>query len=264
VKTPVPGYLFPGEYTFSEGERLNSVIEKAGGLTKDSYPFGAEFFRESVKVIQEKRLEDYISKLEEDIFTIATQEAGKAVDETQAEILKQTLEAKKQLMEKLKGARATGRMVIDLPEVLSDTSSDSNFELRSGDLLAVNKRPDSVNVMGEVYNPTALFAAKNKSVRYYLNEVGGLTENGDKSQIYVVKANGSVISKGQEKFFGLISWDSSNHWWSIGFESLRLDPGDTIIVPKKVEIYPWMRATKDITQILYQIAVGAGVIVAAF
>jgi protein involved in polysaccharide export with SLBB domain len=257
-------FLFPGEYTFSEGNRLSSVIDKAGGLTKDAYPFGATFYRESVKIIQEKRLRDYISDLEEDILTLASQEAGKALDDKQAEILKQTMGTKKQLLEKLKTARATGRMVIDLPEVLSDDSSDSNFELRSGDRLVVNKRPDSVNVLGAVYNPTALFAAKNKTVRYYLDEVGGATVDGDKGQIYVVKANGSVISKSQEGFFGMARWDSSSHWWAIGFESIRLDPGDTIIVPKKVKIYPWMRVTKDITQILYQIAVGAGVIVAAY
>ncbi len=118
--------------------------------------------------------------------------------------------------------------------------------------------------MGEVYNPNGVFAEKEKTVRYYLDEVGGITPNGDQSQIYVVKANGSVISKGQDTFFGMTTWDSGKHRWVTGFESVRLDPGDTIVVPKKVDVYPWMKRTKDITQILYQIAVGAGVIVAAY
>ena len=90
-------------------------------------------------------------------------------------------------------------------------------------------------------------------------------DNADKKQIYLVKANGSVISKSQEGFFGMASWDSDNYRWAWGgFESIKLDPGDTIIVPKKIEKYPWLRVTKDITQILYQIAVAAGVIIVAY
>ncbi len=256
--------LFPGEYTFSDGDRLHALIEKAGGLTKQAYPFGASFYRESVKKVQKHRLKNYISKLEEDILTMSSQEAGKTLDKDQAAILKQTLDSRKQLVEKLKKARPTGRMVISLPEILADPSSPANLELRAGDRLVIRKRPDSINVMGEVYNPTAVFAEKSKTVRHYLDEVGGITPNGDRKQIYVVKANGSVISKGQDTFFGMTTWDSGKHRWVTGFESVRLDPGDTIVVPKKVDVYPWMKRTKDITQILYQIAVGAGVIVAAY
>jgi polysaccharide export outer membrane protein len=257
-------FMFPGEYTFSDGDRLSSVIENAGGVTEHAYPFGAIFHRESVKKLQEDRLKDYINNLEEDILTMSSQEAGKALDMTQAEILKETLDSRKQLVEKLKSARPTGRMVVDLLEILTDPSASSNLELRTGDRLVIEKKPDSVNVMGEVYNPTAMFAEKNKTVNYYLEEVGGITPNGDKKQIYVVKANGSVISKTQESFFGMTTWDSGNRRWVMGFESTRLDPGDTIIVPKRVQVYPWLRVTKDITQILYQVAVGAGVIIAAF
>ena len=257
-------FIFPGEYSFSEGDRLSSVIEKAGGLSDHSYPFGATFYRDSVKKLQEERLKDYISNLEEDILTMSSQEAGKALDETQAKILEETLDSRKQLVAKLKTARPTGRMVIDLVGILTDLSSSSNLELRSGDTLVVEKRPDSVNIMGEVYNPTAIFSEENKNVSHYLKAVGGITPNGDKKQVYVVKANGSVISKTQESFFGMTTWDAGNSRWVMGFESTRLDPGDTIIVPKKVAVYPWLRATKDITQILYQMAVGAAVIIQAF
>ncbi|MBW2127575.1 MAG: hypothetical protein JRH08_18470 [Deltaproteobacteria bacterium] len=70
----------------------------------------------------------------------------------------------------------------------------------------------------------------------------------------------------------MTTWDSRTHRWIMGgFESLRLDPGDTIIVPRKVEKYPWLRVTKDITEILYRIAVTlyriavtAGVIIVAY
>jgi len=155
-------------------------------------------------------------------------------------------------------------MVIDLPEVIIDPSSSSNFELRSGDRLVVEKRPDSVSIMGEVYNPTAVLAEKNKTVGCYLKKVGGITPKADGKNIYLVKADGTVISKTQEGFFGMASWDSSNNRWVMGFESVKIDPGDTIIVPKKLDEYGWLKLTKDLTQIMYEIAVGAGVAVAAF
>ena len=253
-------FMFPGEYSFSEGERLSSVIERAGGLTEDAYPFGAVFIRESVKQIQRERQNEYISKLEEDILTLSTYSVETALDTSQAALLQQTLSAKRDLIEKLKSAEPTGRMIIKISEVMLLPSSDYNIELRPGDRLVMGKRPDFVNVMGEVYNPNALLVEKDKDVGHYLNMVGGVTDNADKKQIYIVKADGSVISKKQEKF-GLFNWDSEENRWTVGsFNSIKLDPGDTIIVPKEIEKIGWLRFFKDTTEILYQIAVSAGVL----
>jgi protein involved in polysaccharide export with SLBB domain len=258
-------FLFPGEYTFSEGERLSSVIQRAQGLTREAYPFGAVFQRESVRKVQEEQMKRYMDKLEEDILTIGAREADTSLDSTQAAILQQTLAAKRQLLERMRTARPTGRMVINLPEALALPSSEFNMVLRPGDRLVVNDRPDSVNVMGEVYNATALIFQQGKTVGDYLEMVGGPTESADSDQIYVVRANGSVISKKQEGMFGLASWDSANKRWAVGsFDSVPLDPGDSVIVPKKVMEYPWLRIVKDVTQIAYQIAVAAGVLIAAF
>jgi polysaccharide export outer membrane protein len=258
-------FLFPGEYSFSEGERLSSLIERARGLTREAYPFGAIFQRESVRKVQDRQLKMYIEKLEEDILTLSAQAAETALDKEEAAILRDTLASKKQLLEKLKRSKSTGRMVINLPEVLLLPTSDYNFELKPGDRLIVGRRPDSVNILGEVYNPTALLYEKGKTVGDYLAMVGGATDDANKGQIYVVKANGSVMSKSQEGFFGLATWDNKNYRWSMGnFDSIVLDPGDTVIVPKKIIKYPWLRLVKDITQITYQVAVSAGVVIAAF
>ncbi len=257
-------FMFPGEYAFSKGDKLSLVIEKAGGLTEHAYPFGAMFSREYVKKNQEKRLNEYLSKLEEDVLSLGSHGSDLGIDEDQSEIFKQRLGTQKQLIEKLKNIRVTGRMVIDLPEIIDDPSSSANFELRSGDRLVVEKRPDSVTLMGEVYNPTAVLVKRNMTVKYYLNLVGGITPEADRKRMYVVKANGSVISKSQETLFGMASWDSCNRRWTIGFESIRLDPGDTIIVPKRMQASNWLKLTRDITQILYELGVGAAVLVDAF
>ncbi len=258
-------FVFPGQYRFSKGERLASVIKRAGGLTNEAYPLGAVFQRQSVKSVQAEQLREYIRKLEADILSLSSHASETAVGKEEAAILQQTLVTKKQLLERLRAAKPTGRMVIELDQVLKDPDSKYNFELRPGDRLIVPKRPDYVNVLGEVYNPTALLAEEGKTVGYYLNMVGGMTDNADEDHVYLVKANGAVVSKGQEGLLGMTTWDSSTHRWVMGgFESLRLDPGDTIIVPRKMEKYPWLRVTKDITEILYRIAVTAGVIIVAY
>lgn len=259
-------FNFPGEYTFQEGERISSIIKKAGGLTTDAYPYGAIFQRESVRKIQSERFRDYIDTLEEEIFTTTIKMAEISMDKDQAQIAAQELATKKQLLEKMKAASPTGRMVIDLDDLLSENGTEDDFQLRPGDRLIVSKRPDHVNVMGEVYNPTALLFQKGKSVGYYLNRVGGMNDQAHEKEIYLVKANGDVISKGQESFFGLLNWDGKNQRWKVarGFESQQLDPGDTIIVPRKLVKYPWLALTKTITEITYQIAVTAGVIIAAY
>jgi protein involved in polysaccharide export with SLBB domain len=258
-------FCFPGEYAFSEGEHLYAVIQRAGGLTPEAYPFGAVFERESVKKVQDERLRQYVDKLEEDILTLSAQAASGAYDKDQAVVIQESLSSKRQLLEKLKRSKSTGRMVINLVEVLALPGSPYNFELRAGDRLIVAKRPDNVNVLGEVYNPTALLYEKGKSVGDYLAKVGGPTENAEKGEIYVVRANGTVISKSQSGgYYGFATWDTENWRWTVGgFDSTVLDPGDTIIVPKKVEVFAWAKV-KDITQVLYQIAVSAGVLVAAF
>ena len=258
-------FVFPGTYSFSKGERLASVIQRAGGLTAEAYPKGAVYQRESVKKVQLKQVKEYIQKLEADIFSLSSQAMETAIGKEEAAILQQTLATKKQLLARLKAAKPTGRMVIDLEEVLEQPASRYNFELRPGDHLIIPKRPDYVNVLGEVYNATALLAEEDKTVGYYLNKVGGITDDADEDHMYLVKANGSVLSKSQESFMSMATWDSDNHRWVMGgFEALEMEPGDTLIVPRKVEKYPWLRVTKDITQILYEIAVAAGVLVAAF
>jgi len=258
-------FKFPGEYAFAEGERLSSIIARAGGLTGQAYLFGAVYMREDVKKLQKQRIKEYVNRLEEDVLTLTSQSAETSLEQDEAAIVLKTLTAKKQLLEKIRSSQPTGRMVVNLEKAVQNPGSDQDLRLQAGDRLVVKKRPDYVNVLGEVYNPTALLASEDHSVGYYLNQVGGANDSADEDQIYLVKANGTVISKSQEGFWGMASWDGDSHRWALGsFESSKVDAGDSIIVPKKVEKYPWLRVVKSITEITYQIAVTAGVIIVAF
>jgi hypothetical protein len=90
-----------------------------------------------------------------------------------------------------------------------------------------------------------------------------MTKDADKKQVSVIKADGSVISMAQGNRGKLIHWDREYNQWSMGgFMNHRLEPGDTIVVPRKIDRTQWLRNTKDITQIVFQIAVAAGVFLA--
>jgi len=253
-------FLFPGEYSFSEGESLSSVIQRTGGFTKSAYPFAAIFQREGVKETQRKSMKDYIDRLEKDILSL-TAMAGDSVGTTEMAAIQTTLAERKALLDKMRSAEPTGRLVIDLNDIISG-SSDNDFILQAGDKLIVPKRQDYINVLGEVYNPTAIIYKKGMKVSYYLDKVGGIASSADKKQLYIVKADGTIISKRQGGLFGLGFWDENNSRWSFGrFASVELDPGDAIIVPQKViTIKNWWTDILNTTTVLYQLAVAAKVI----
>jgi len=255
---------FPGVYSFSKGETLSSLLERAGGYSDRAYLKGAVFTRESAREKQQERLRGYISQLEEDILRSQAQVAEATVSDAEAESLEQSMLVKRELLRKTREARATGRVVIVLEPLDAFRGSLYDLELEEGDALSILPVPGVVNVLGSVYNQTSIVYTKDKTVDFYLNKVGGPTPDAEEGEIYLVKADGSVISKTQKGTFG-IAWDEDqNRWVSGGFLATRVEPGDTILVPSKVTRFVWKRELMDWTTILYQIAVTAGVVIAAF
>ncbi|HEY6839035.1 MAG TPA: polysaccharide biosynthesis protein, partial [Geobacteraceae bacterium] len=117
--------------------------------------------------------------------------------------------------------------------------------------------PAVVNVMGQVFNQTTLIYQPDSNVSYYLKKAGGPTRDADEGEMYVIRADGSVISK-QQSSLG-IHWDEDARSWTFGgFMSSSLRPGDTLVVPQKLERTAWLREIKDITQILANVALTAG------
>jgi protein involved in polysaccharide export with SLBB domain len=255
---------YPGNYSFSKGERLSSVIERAGDITEHGYLKGAFFTRGSAKRVQEERLKGFIDQLEEDILKTQAQSAEAALSEKDVKGLEQSLLVKREMLKKLRGAKVTGRVVIVLDSLDKFKGSKYDLELEEGDALTIPRKPGIVNVLGSVYNPTSIIYNESKTVDFYLNKVGGPTPDAEEDEIYIIKADGSVISRTQ-KGLSRLAWDSEGkRWMSGGFMSLRMEPGDTILVPTKITRFVWKRELMDWTTILFQIAVSAGVIIAAF
>lgn len=255
---------FPGIYTFYKGERLSSVLERAGGFTEDAYLPGAFFTRESVRKIQQKRIKEFIEEQEQEIAKEAARAIEAALSKEEAEVRQRALTQRRDLIYRLKAAEVTGRVVIKLLPLDKFKGSEYDLELEEGDSIYIPPTPSTVMVMGRVYNPNAILYTKDKTLEYYLNKVGGPAENADTKRIYLVKADGSVISRTQESFFGW-RWDAdTSRWVSGGFMATPINPGDTILVPERYERIYWTREIKDWTQIIFQIAVTTGVLIALF
>ncbi|MDI6889354.1 MAG: SLBB domain-containing protein [Thermodesulfovibrionales bacterium] len=251
---------FPGTYTIKKGEKLSSLIERAGGYTDNAYLRGAVFTRERVRELQQRQLDEMVERLERELLGRGAAETAAALSPEEAKIKEYEIKQKRDFVAALKGVKAKGRMAIkiDQPEILKKTPYD--VELEKDDSLFIPSNPQSVQIIGSVYNQTAFVYDKDKGYSRYIDLAGGYTENADKKRVYILKADGTAVRPGGG-FLG-ISWSKDSNRWEIGGQ--ELDPGDTIVVPEKIERIAWMREIRDLTQILYQIAVTAGVLIVAF
>ncbi|HEY5976146.1 MAG TPA: SLBB domain-containing protein, partial [Geobacteraceae bacterium] len=168
-------FVFPGVYPVSRGERLSSVILRAGGFTDKAYLKGAKFTRESVRRSQQLRMDESLSRAQEEILKKQTSVLSAAASKEELEATKAALEGLDRTVALLRGKKAEGRLIIrlDWPERLRGSSSD--IELAGGDVLNVPSDPSSVNVLGSVYNPTTSLYVQGMDVSYYLDKVGGVT-----------------------------------------------------------------------------------------
>jgi protein involved in polysaccharide export with SLBB domain len=242
---------YPGNYAIKKGETLSSLLSRAGGFSDSAYSKGAFFTRVSVKKMQAEHMKQAIDKIEAEMLSGAAGKTQTALEKEDVERQRTVLVQQQQFLAKLKSIQPLGRVVIriDDPERLRGTSGD--LELQEGDSLLIPQIQQTVNVLGSVVNPTAVVYDPYLSVKEYIAQVGGPTNHADLKHIYVIKVNGSALSGRGALLFGR------------GVASARLDPGDTIVVPEDLERVPWLKTVKDISTILGNFALMAGVIFAA-
>lgn len=244
---------FPGVYPILKGERLSALLLRAGGFTDKAYFKGAKFTRKAVALVQQKRMDEVILRTEQDIAQKQQELASVASSKEELEATQTALEGLRRNLDKVKLAKAEGRVSITLAQIGSFQGTPSDVELMGGDTLEIPQSSEAVMIMGDVYNPTTLIHSLGKPLSYYLGSAGGPTENAEAEAIYLIRADGTVQSRRQASSF--LFYDS--------FMSQKLDAGDSIVVPQKLEKVAWMRDIKDIATILGQIALAAGVVFAA-
>lgn len=251
---------FPGTYTIRKGEKLSSLIERAGGFTDRAYLKGAVFTRERVREIQQRQLDEMVDRLEKEMAAKGALGLATATTPEDARIKQSEILQTKEFLEKVRKAKAKGRLVVPIADIGKKRGAPEYIELEEGDRLFIPANPQSIQISGSVFNQTAFVYDGGKGISDYIKLAGGYTENADKKRLYVLKVDGTAVrpESGIVSFF----WSDSSGGWESG--GRRLDPGDTIVVPEKLERIAWLREIKDITQILYQIAVTAGVLIVAF
>ena len=213
--------MHPGDYGIQEGERLSSVIERAGGLRGDAYLYGAILERRQVREMEEKNRAELIRQVQgqEASFKLLP-DTGDAEDKLAKSA---TLQQWHATLEQLENQPPAGRLVVDLSkDVRRWANTPADVEIRAGDTLFIPKRPNDVMVNGQVYNPTAITYRPGKNAGWYLRQAGGPTNMASKKAVFVVRADGSVVGgKG------------SGEWFTGDVLSAELRPGDMVFVPEK-------------------------------
>ena len=159
------------------------------------------------------------------------------------------MDAQRVSLDKLRQFRADGRIVLNLHPNDESVADIPDIPLEDGDHFIVPSRPIVVSVVGDVYNQGSFIQKDGKTVSRYLRDAGGPTRAADKGKIFVVLANGAVVSK-----------DAAPGFWSGGFESMVLMPGDTVVVPEQLNPGSALRSFKDWSQILFNFGLAAAAI----
>ncbi|MEM8682867.1 MAG: SLBB domain-containing protein [Pseudomonadota bacterium] len=232
---------FPGEYRIRRGETLQSVLERAGGLTEAAFPEGAVFLRESLKRREQEQVEVLARRLEADL---ASQSLA-SIDTTGSE----TLATGQALLEQLRNYQPVGRLVLNVEHLVvsSRRRGGSPVELRHGDRLMVPQKSQVVTVIGEAQQNTSHLYQQGLSRDDYIDLSGGLTRRADKKLIYVVRASGAVVTRNRSRWLG-------------SGQKLVIQPGDTIVVPLETDRIRPLTFWTSVTQILYQGAIAVAAI----
>ncbi len=243
--------MIPGKYQMEPGETLRQLLIRLGGVTRKAYVFGTEFTRESVRKQQQANLDAAIRKLE----TQQQTEAGKLIANTptgsdgQAQVLMQQQLAQQQLA-RMKTLKSNGRVSLELPPVNNVAlSALPALPLEDGDAIHIPSQPGFVSAVGEVFNENAIIYRPGRTVGDVL-KTAGVSKTAELDHAFVLRADGSVkAARDHNSLFRMSS-----------FEAVELMPGDTVVVPAKLDHQTvWTKfviGLKDWTQIIFQMGLG--------
>ncbi len=234
--------FFPGIYPLTENETLTDVIRRAGGITEYGSAKAAYFQRDTIKEAEISRFRDAQEELKRKII-LGSNSGGVGTDSLDSNSIVQLTEliTVDQIDEE-----TLGRIVIDLESILNMTKED--VVLESGDSINIPKRKQSVSVIGEVYVANSHIYNTRNTIDDYINLSGGSTDFADVNNIYIIKSDGSIISPSQMGS-GFFRSNQSD-----------IEPGDAIVVPLQVQPFSGIRATTEVTQIIYQMALAAAAV----
>ncbi|MEG3087843.1 SLBB domain-containing protein [Sphingomonas sp. PB4P5] len=228
----------PGNYYVAPNTPLEQVIQLAGGLTSRAYVYGTRFSRESVRAQQRASFLDAVDQMELSL-AVAPLNGNQLIDSAERQT---QLTAARAFLDQLRRKEPDGRLVIDLAP--ADQALPGTLLLENNDRIVVPPRVDTVGVFGAVYRPASFLLGSGKRLRVkdYVEQAGGPIRGGDRGNIFVVRANGSVLTKRR------------------GALNAHVLPGDAVFVPVRTQSSSIWAKIRDITQIVYQLGLGAAAI----
>ena len=213
----------PGAYGIRPGEKLSSVLERAGGFGPLAYPYGAVLMRREVREVEMSSRQEMVRRLKQEELNLKQLPDA----DTEQKNAKLTAIAETETtLQQLQGNPPIGRVVVRIPAELKNLKNTAaDVPVRDGDVLLIPKKADYVMVNGQVFNPTAVSYRPGRSARWYLSQAGGTTQIADKKAVFVIRADGSVLS----------AKNNGAGWWSGDPLGQTLKPGDSIIVPEAAQ-----------------------------
>jgi protein involved in polysaccharide export with SLBB domain len=240
-------FVHGGVYSAHPGETLRQLVERAGGLTPNAYLYGSQFTRESTRAIQQAGIDQYLQTLNLQIQRSSLALAGSPVSSAQTIANGAAAQSSaRELLAQLRQIRATGRIVLQFKPDSNGLNAIPDIPLENGDTFIVPSTPNSINVIGAVYNQNSFLYAQGRRLGTYLVMAGGPNADADKKHEFIMRADGEVVSRERE-----------NGLWGNEFDSLRINPGDTIVVPERSIRPSALRGVIDWSQMFSQFALGA-------
>jgi polysaccharide biosynthesis/export protein len=238
-----------GVYSVTPGETLRTLLQRAGGITREAYLYGLQFTRESTQREQQQRFSEFLDSLEVQINQSSSNLSGRVLAADQAAVAQSTLTSQRALVQKLRETPPTGRIVLDLEPSMRTIANLPDLSLEDGDRIYIPSRPSTVNVIGTVPNQASFVYKEDARLGDYLRQAGGVARFGDRSHMFVIRADGSVVS------------DHSNATlFGRHVESTPMFPGDTLIVPTFVNKVTFLRGLTDWSQVVSNFALGAAAV----
>jgi polysaccharide biosynthesis/export protein len=213
--------VHPGSYGIRPGERLSSVLTRAGGFGPAAYPYGAMLVRTEVQKLEERSYSELVQRVRDQQASLKLT-ATTTTDPDQKLSAESALTQWQTTIDNLISSPPTGRVTIQISSnIRSWANTSRDVTVRTGDVLIVPKRPSYVLVQGQVYGPTAVAYRPGKSARWYLTQAGGTTNMANRRGIFVVRADGTVIGS------------HSSLWLTGDTLGVSLQPGDMVVAPEK-------------------------------
>ena len=223
------------EYVLPYGARMAELLKQIE-YSERSDKENLQLFRQSIKARQKQMLETSLKSLETAALTARSGTNDEAI------LRKQEAELILQWVERAKKIEPTGQVVI------AQAESRNDLLLENGDILRVPTKDGLVLVSGEVLFPNAVAFDSSLGLDDYIRRAGGYTQNADSARIIVARRDGSFLEAGGKRGF-----------FSSEPVRVAIRAGDEVLVLPKIDVKS-RQIWKDMTQIIYQIAVSAKVV----